>query len=107
MIGKVVVCAPALALLTACDSSSTSRLSGEVSHFVSIGSPIEKAKLELKADGFHCGNNYWSGPEEVMCDRLRSYKIMATCVQRVLISLDASKTRVARIEIPSIPCAGM
>jgi len=107
MVKATIAFTLALVLLAACDTQSNSgqALIGNVGRFVHVGSPIERSVSDLSSAGFHCGRNYEITPGDLLCERNRSYEIMATCIQRVIIFYDASKKRVARIEIPSIPCA--
>ena len=96
-------------LLAACSSNSRKDLAFEVSSLAKVGEPVGAAITKLKAAGFKCGNNYLGNfvPGDLLCDRRRSYYIVATCIQRVIISTDQASTLISRLNVQEPACAGL
>lgn len=91
-----------LALLASgCSSSSQPQVRREVSRLVSSGMALGEAQTALQSAGFDCDVERGAF---VTCSRLRSHKIIASCVQRVNLAVENKKVR--RVEVPQPACAG-
>jgi hypothetical protein len=88
--------------LAGCTSSSQPRLAREANRLAERGAKVADTEVLLARAGFRCGP---SGGK-VICTRLRSDYVIATCVQRISLTLDTGGSRVETVETPPIACAG-
>lgn len=97
------------AVLSGCSSNSKDVLTSEVSRLVSVGMSRDAASRRLESNGFKCGSNYEANftPGDVLCSRIRSYYVVATCVQRAFLTLDDRKQVVRYIATPKPSCVGL
>lgn len=93
--------------LTACASNSQERLAKETGRLVKAGMPARQAQAALTSAGFHCGHDYTGGRGDLICDRDRSYYLVAGCVQRVRLWFDPSKQTLDAFDVPQPNCAGL
>lgn len=99
-----------IALFTmGCSSNSQQQLASEVNRLTKVGDPLRTATTTLESAGFKWGDNYLSNfvPGEVLCDRDRNYYVLATCIQRVIISADKPRARVTKLNVQPPSCAGL
>lgn len=93
----------ALALLASgCASSSQTRVQEEAGRLVSQGMAAGDARAALRSAGFSCSDVSQGAST---CTRQRSHRVVASCLQRV--NLTVADGRVSRIEIPQPACAGL
>lgn len=93
----------ALALLASgCASSSQTRVQEEADRLVVQGMPAGAAQAALRSAGFSCSD---VSRDASTCTRLRSHRVMASCLQRV--HLIVANERVSRVEVPRPACAGL
>lgn len=95
--------------LAGCTSNSEDVLTREVNSLVNAGMSRDTASHRLESEGFKCGNNVEANftPGDVLCSRARSYYVVATCVQRVFLTLDDPKQIVRHIATPKPSCTGL
>jgi hypothetical protein len=99
-----------VALLTAgCTGNNEHALYQEVGHLIPSGIPagqspmtMADAETALRGAGFSCGPDT-RGRD---CSRSRSYAVVETCVQRVILVPDRSGAALSYYYVPRIPCLG-
>ena len=104
----VTLASVVLALFSAgCAADSPDRVEAEVNQLVQIGMPLTTAAAALTSAGFTCSSNDRTDfePADMLCTRSRSHRLLATCIQRVLIVADTAK--VARVTVPPPACASV
>lgn len=96
------------AALVGCTSDSQEVLAREVEGQVSVGMSGDLAASHLVSVGFRCGHNDELDftPNELRCARTRSYYLVASCVQRVDLTLDQMKV-VRHVASSKPSCAGL
>jgi PBP1b-binding outer membrane lipoprotein LpoB len=107
---KLTVVVGLALLLASCASETREQLSVEVADLNLSGRLTKEALATLKSIGFDCGPKNPSGQtmSDLECSRTKSPSMsMVTCVSSVYLTLDASKLRVERIDVPRAPaCFG-
>ncbi len=93
--------------LSACASDSRSDLAREVRELADAGMASAEAQGALRHAGFRCRQQPRDegGMETILCNRERSHRLFATCVQNVYLTV--SDDRVERLDVPDPSCAGM
>ena len=95
----------AMITLQGCVSNSPTRLKAEADRLVHPGLKLSDAIGRLTHAGFTCDSP--ADDDTLTCTRMRSYAIVATCVQRINLVTDASGRSLTRIDVPSPACTGM
>jgi hypothetical protein len=90
-------------VLAGCASSSHGALIDQVGRIAQAGSSTEAALQSFRQAGFGCDN---ADPDGwISCTRARSHRIVATCIQRARVKVEAG--RVSEIDIRPPLCAGV
>ncbi len=99
---------PAL-LLSACASESHADLSIEANTLVQPGMPLAEASTALEGAGYQCGQSQLAGddPAALLCSREQSHRVLATCVQTILITPTTDGAQVADLDVRSPQCTGL
>ena len=98
----------ALTVMVACSSASKPSLEREVRRLAFTGEGARQAESALETAGFHCGSV--TAPAiraERECDRTRGYWVLASCVQRAYLTLDATRQKVYRTDVLQPACTGL
>ena len=95
----------AVLALQGCVSDSQTRLKAEADRLVRPGLKLSDATGRLTHAGFTCDSQ--ADVYTLTCTRMRSYAIVATCVQRINLVADAGGRSLSRIDVPSPACTGM
>lgn len=90
--------------LGGCYTPNHARLSAHVGQRVTIGTPLSAATERLVQEGFGCDAKIQAPAMD--CSRARSGFLYA-CVERVLLTTDASTGRVSAVDVQKIACAGL
>ncbi|MFL6727525.1 MAG: hypothetical protein ACJ8FS_13585 [Sphingomicrobium sp.] len=79
-----------LCTIAGCSSPSIPVLRDETNRLVPIGMQGREATGRLQAANFKCGSNYLVNftAGDILCDRRKSSHVLATCIQRVFLTLD-------------------
>lgn len=92
----------AVALLASgCASNSQTHVQGEAGRLVSLGMATGEAQAALRSAGFSCSETRQGSST---CTRLRSHRVVASCLQRVNLMVEDG--RINRFEVPQPACAG-
>ncbi|MBT2245804.1 hypothetical protein JQK15_20020 [Sphingobium sp. BHU LFT2] len=96
-------------LLASCAASSQSDFAAEIRTHVRTGMPLEQASASLLAAGFECGENSLAndGSADLVCSREKSHRLLASCIQRVIVSAPPPARLVRAIEVLQPACAGL
>ena len=89
--------------ISACTSDSKSRLLAEIGPVAQVGSSWEATKSALDRRGFTC---VIYGATNADCTRQRAYWMLATCVQRVRLTVGATR-KITAVDVPKPACTGM
>jgi hypothetical protein len=93
----------AFLVLAGCASSSHGALIDQVGRIAQVGAPAQSALQSFRQAGFDCDS---ADPDGwVSCTRARSHRIVATCIQRARVKVEAR--RVSEIDIRPPLCAGL
>lgn len=90
--------------LSGCYTPNHTRLSANLGQRVTVGTPLSTATENLAQEGFACDGT--SQAPDMVCGRNRSGGLLYTCIERVVLKVDAA-TRVTEVNIPPIACAGL
>lgn len=103
----------AMLTLSGCSSNSQQKLALEIDRLLRPGNSVISGLAALKSDGFICSKNTpspydpsWSRAD-VVCERDRNYYVVATCVQRVFVSVHWAAGRIASLDVPRPVCFGL
>lgn len=90
--------------LSACAADSRADLNREVSELAKAGMPFAEAQANLQRAGFQCRRQGFE--EATLCNRERSHRLLATCVQNVYLTLSDEGDAVGKLEVPNPSCTG-
>jgi hypothetical protein len=102
------VWASALGLST-CLAQTQAELSQETARFARPGMRFAEAVANLEAAGYRCGKSQLAmdDPKAASCSRQHSYRVLATCIQTVLLWPESDGSHVERLDIRAPVCAGL
>lgn len=95
----------AIVLLSDCTSNSQPRLEALAERLAAPGSELSQGAMRLQKAGFTCHPG--TGAYALTCFRMRGYALLATCVQRIDLSIDPVARSISRTDVPRPACAGM
>jgi len=101
-------CVVAVVLMVGCSSASQPSLDHEVRRLAFAGEDARRAEASLKMVGFSCASvSVPNFRADRQCDRIRGYWVLASCVQRAYLTLDATHQRIHRTDVAQPACTGM
>ncbi|MFP5066284.1 hypothetical protein [Acinetobacter pittii] len=80
----------------------------EITKLARPGMPVAEAVANLKSAGYQCGKSQFTidDPKAILCSHQYSYRVLATCVQQILLVPD-SNIVVERLDIREPKCTGL
>lgn len=107
--GRVAIGAVVALCVSACSSNSLEALEQEVASRARVGMPVEHAVTALEASGFKCrlGDSSREQAAELLCSRTRSYHLVSSCVQHVILTTSPKTRTVTAVTTLPPACAGL
>ena len=101
----ILVCPLLMLLVSGCASNSQPRLEALAEHLAPPGSQLSQGIGRLRGAGFTCDPR--ADTHALTCTRMRSYALLATCVQRITLFIDPAGRFISRIDVPPPACASL
>jgi len=108
-----VLAVGAMITVSGCSSNSQQKLASEANDLSKPGIQISTGITAMKSAGFKCSRNgpnpydrFWPS-NDILCQRDRNYYVVATCIQRVFISVDRMTATIKSLHVPRPVCAGL
>ncbi|MBE7217120.1 MAG: hypothetical protein INR64_01465 [Caulobacteraceae bacterium] len=90
-------------LLPSCNTPSQAAYERQVNAAVAPGMRADQAEVALARIGFSC---FRSGASADDCTKHTADKVIATCIQHVVLHYEPSETRLASVETRPLACVG-
>ncbi|WP_157696618.1 hypothetical protein [Porphyrobacter sp. CACIAM 03H1] len=95
--------------LSACSADSTSEVRDEVDGYLTPDMNREQAIHAVRQAGFECLKASGSGDEvsETRCSRTKSHRLLASCVQHVMLLRSTDLAKGLVVIVPEPVCTGL